>query len=86
MTNLETNLLKVLTRETVHFCSRVVRLFPARSRKCVRPTYGTFINGFVKKALAGTYGSYDKLSEERLACEGSRIRCKSLTKKLELLN
>ena len=27
MTNLETNLLKVLTREAVLFCSRVVRLF-----------------------------------------------------------
>ena len=29
MTNLETNLLEVLTREAVRFCSRAVRLFPA---------------------------------------------------------
>ena len=29
MTNLEPNLLEVLTREAVRFCSRVVRLFPA---------------------------------------------------------
>ena len=26
----------------------------------VQPSYGTFINGFAKKALAGPYGSYDK--------------------------
>ena len=29
MTNLETNLLKVLTREAARFCSRAARLFPA---------------------------------------------------------
>ena len=29
MTNLETNLLEVLTREAERFCSRAVRLFPA---------------------------------------------------------
>ena len=29
MTNLETNVLEVLTREAVRFCSRAVRLFPA---------------------------------------------------------
>ena len=29
MTNLETNLLVVLTREAVRFCSRAARLFPA---------------------------------------------------------
>ena len=29
MTNLETNLLEVLTHEAVRFCSRAVRLFPA---------------------------------------------------------
>ena len=33
--------------------------FRPRSRKCVRPSYGTFINGFAKKALAGPYGLYD---------------------------
>ena len=33
--------------------------FRPRSRKCVRPSYGTFVNGFGKKALAGPYGSYD---------------------------
>ena len=61
MTNLETNFLEVLTREAVRFCSRAVRLFPA-PLKCVRPSYGTLINGFAKKALAGPYGSYDKNS------------------------
>ena len=59
MTNLETNLLEVLTRKAVRFYSRAVELFPARSRKCVRPSYGTLINGFAKKALAVPYGSYD---------------------------
>ena len=29
MTDLETNLLEVLTREAVRFCVRAVRLFPA---------------------------------------------------------
>ena len=29
MTNLETNLLEVVTRKAVRFCSRAVRLFPA---------------------------------------------------------
>ena len=52
MTNLQTNLLEVLTREAVRFCSRAVRLFPAPSRKSVLPLHGTFINGFAKKALA----------------------------------
>ena len=33
--------------------------FQPRSRKCVRFSYGTFINGFAKKALAEPYGSYD---------------------------
>ena len=63
MTNLETNLLEVLTREAVRFCSRAVRLFPAplaQMSTALRQTYGTFINGFAKKALAGPYGSYDK--------------------------
>ena len=35
--------------------------FQPRSCKCVRPSYRTFINGFAKKALAGLYGSYDKI-------------------------
>ena len=33
--------------------------FWPRSRKRVRPPYGTFINGFAKKTLARPYGSYD---------------------------
>ena len=61
MTNLETNFLQVLTREAVRFCSRAVRLFPAPlAQISVRPSYGTFINGFAKKALAGPFGSYGK--------------------------
>ena len=59
MTNLETNFLEVLTREVLRFYSRAVRLFRPRLRKCVRPSYRTFINGFAKNALAGPYGSYD---------------------------
>ena len=62
MTNLETNFLEVLTRKAVGFCSFVVGpygFFRPRSRKCVWPSYGTFVNGFAKKALAGPYGSYD---------------------------
>ena len=60
MTNLETNLLENLTREAVRLCSGPYGFFWPRSRKCVRPSYGTFINGFAKKAFAGPYGSYDK--------------------------
>ena len=59
MTNLETNLLEVLICVAVRFCSRAVQLFPACSRKCIEPSYGTFINGFAKKVLTGSYGSYD---------------------------
>ena len=58
MTNLKTNVVEVLTREAVRFCSSPPP--PPPSRNCVRPSYGTFINGFEKKALAGPYGSYDK--------------------------
>ena len=61
MTNLETNLLEVLTHEAIRFCGRAIWLFPAPSCKCIRPLYGTFINGFAKKALAGVYGLYDKV-------------------------
>ena len=53
---------EVLTHKAIRFCSRAVRLFLAPSCKCVRPLYGTFIDGFAKKALAGLYGSYDKYS------------------------
>ena len=52
MTNLETNLLEVLTREAVRFCSRAVRLFPAP----LAQMRTTFIKGFAKKALAGRTG------------------------------
>ena len=60
MTNLETKLLNIITREPVRFCSRgrAVRLFRSRSCKCVRPSYGTFINGFARKGAA-PYGSFD---------------------------
>ena len=51
MTNLETNFLEV----------GPYGFFRPRSRKCIRPSYGTFINGFAKKALAGPYGSYDNI-------------------------
>ena len=39
---------------------RAGRLFPARLHHRVRPSYGTFVNGFAKKKLAGPYRSYDK--------------------------
>ena len=35
--------------------------FWPRSCKFVRPSYGTFVNAFAKKALAGPYGSYDNM-------------------------
>ena len=76
MTNLETNLLKVLTHEAICFCSRVVRLFPALLAQMhtalIRPSYGTFLNGFAKKALAGPYGLYDKRAYLRL-CQHESI-------------
>ena len=63
MTNLETNLPEVLTREAVRFCSRAVRRFsgPARAN-AYGPHSGLSINGFAKKALAGPYGLYDKVN------------------------
>ena len=42
------------------FVVKTYGFFRPCSRKCVRPSYGTFINGFAKKAPAGPYGSYDK--------------------------
>ena len=56
-----TNLLKVLTREAVRFCSRAVRLFAAPLAQMRTVSYGTFINGFAKKAFTGPYGSYDNI-------------------------
>ena len=54
MTNLETNLLKVLTHEAICFCSRVVRLFPALLAQMhtalIRPSYGTFPQWFCKES------------------------------------
>ena len=48
MTNLETNLLEVLTREAVR--PRLHKMHTALK---------TFMNGFAKKVLTGPYGSYD---------------------------
>ena len=69
MTNLETRFLEVLTREAVRFCSRVewsYGFLQPRSRKCVRPPYGTFINDFARKALAAPHGLYDKMYFDHL--------------------
>ena len=49
MTNLETHLLEVLTREAVGIRSRDVRLFPAPLVQ-MRTALGDFINGFQKSA------------------------------------
>ena len=46
--------------EAVGFCSRPYGFFRPCSRKCVRPSYGTIIDGFAKKVPAGPYWSYDK--------------------------
>ena len=61
MTNLETNLLEVEHARPYAFVIGPYGFFRPRSRKYVRPSYGTFINGFAKKALAGPYGSYDSI-------------------------
>ena len=53
MTNLETNLLKVLT------CGAVC--FLVGPYGFLRPSYETFINRFAIKTLAGPYGSYDNI-------------------------
>ena len=66
MTNLETNLLEVLTREAVRLCSRAVRLSGPTRANAYGPLYGTFMNGFAKKALAGPYGSYDFAQDEAI--------------------
>ena len=55
-----TKLFQLNCRRAVRNARRTGRLFPARLRHRVRPSYGTFINGFAKKKLAGPYGSYDK--------------------------
>ena len=54
MSNLETNLLEVLTHGAVW-------LLPALLAQTVWLSYGTFIDGFVKNVLAGPYGSYDNV-------------------------
>ena len=88
MTNLETSFLELLTREAVRFCSRAVRLFPAPLAQTVRPSYGTFVNVFAKKALAGPYGSYDNvnyLQRRKIICHwilyGIAKRAASLAQK-----
>ena len=54
MTNLETNLLEVLTRETVRFCSRAVRLFPAPN--AYGPHTGLLSMVFQRKRLQSRTG------------------------------
>ena len=55
MTDLETNLLEVLTREAVRFCSRAVRLFPAQlAQMCtafIRDFHQWFCKESVRRAL-----------------------------------
>ena len=60
MTNLETNLLEVLTREAVRFCSRAVRFFPA---PLAQTAYGphTGLSSMVLHARRAV-GSYDKIN------------------------
>ena len=63
MTNLETNLLEVLTREAVRFCSRAVRLFPAQLAQMRTALIRDFHQWFCKlKAFARPYGPYDKFA------------------------
>ena len=59
MTNLEANLLEVLTCETVRFCSRAVRFFSAPLVQMCTALIRDFHHGFGLKALTGPYGSYD---------------------------
>ena len=54
-----TKLFQLNYRRAVRNARRAGRLFPARLHHRVRPPYGTFINGFTKKKLAGPYGSHD---------------------------
>ena len=53
-----TKLFQLNYRRAVRNAHRAGRLFPARLRHRVRPSYGTFINGFAKKKLAGPYANY----------------------------
>ena len=57
-----TKLFQLNYRRAVRNARRAGRLFLARLRHRVRPSYGTFINGFAKKKLAGPYGSYDNVT------------------------
>ena len=66
MINLGTNVLEGFTRKTVRFVVGPYGFFRHCSRKCVRPLYGTFIDGFAKKALTGPYRSYDNTYHLRL--------------------
>ena len=52
--------------------------FWTRSRKCIWPSHGTFINGFAKKAFAGPYGSNDKL--QYLSSTIAALRIQAFTK------
>ena len=61
-------MLEVLTREAVRFCGRAVWLFPAPPAppaplaQMRTALIRDFHQWFAKKALAGPYGSYDKMS------------------------
>ena len=51
-----TKLFQLNYRRAVRNACGAGRLFPARLRHRVRPSYGTFINGFAKKNLADRTG------------------------------
>ena len=61
MTNLETNLLEVLTREAARFCSRTVRLFPAPLAQMRTALIRDFHQWFCKESARRAVRSYDKI-------------------------
>ena len=81
MTNLETHCFKCKHTRPYDFVVGPYGFFRPCSRKCVRPSYRTFVNGFAKKALAGPYGSYDKRdNDQELAL--NLLNCVELERKV----
>ena len=61
MTNLETNLLEVLTREAGRFCSRAARLFPAPLAQMRTALIRDFHQWFCKESARRAVKGHDNI-------------------------
>ena len=80
MTNLETNFLKVLTREAVRFCSRAVRLFPA----ALAQMRTALIRDFQRKQRKRSQGHTGHMIRENIVANRKILTSSLFTVKIEL--